>query len=361
MSGRYVPWSDFSSSGPIAVEGGVKAKSKRGAIGEQWWSKRFIAVLESYGMSGRLQRGRSYARRGQVVEFSLTTGKVTARVQGSRPAPYKVTITVLPLTSAQWRSVESRLAAQALFRARLLAGGMPQEIEQVFADCGTPLFPRSARDLTMSCSCPDWEVLCKHLAAVCYVLAEAFDADPFAMLAWRGKARDDLLAALRGKTAADARGLGAPGGADRSAAPGSPALAVLSDVTARPLEKTLADFWSPGLSQARLRALPPSPATPPDLLLRLSDRLDVQVRGTDLKELIAPAYDHLGPTSLWSLKGRSHAVVRGRPRRGHRRKLAHRAVPPPVPVRGRDLAEILTPAYHRLAAADREPKPSGGD
>jgi uncharacterized Zn finger protein len=286
MSGRYVPWPDYPSSGPIAVEGGIKAKSKRGAIGEQWWSRRFIAVLESWGMSGRLQRGRSYARRGQVMEFSLTTGKVTARVQGSRPAPYKVTITVLPLTSAQWRSVESRLAAQALFRARLLAGEMPQEIEQVFADCGTPLFPRSARDLTMNCGCPDWEVPCKHLAAVCYVLAEAFDADPFAMLAWRGKTRDDLLAALRGKTAAAARDVGA----ERPAAPGSPALAMLADVTAPPLEKALADFWSPGLSQARLRALPPSPATPPDLLLRMSDRLDVQVRGTGLKELLAPAY-----------------------------------------------------------------------
>ena len=233
------------------------------------------------------------------MEFSLTTGQVTARVQGSRPRPYKVTIAVLPLTTAQWRSVESRLAAQALFRARLLAGDMPPEIEQVFADCGTPLFPRSARDLTMSCSCPDWEVPCKHLAAVCYVLAEAFDADPFTVLAWRGKARDDLLAALRGKTAVDARGVGA----ERPAAPGSLALAVLADVTAPPLEKTLAGFWSPGLSQARLRTLPPSPATPPDLLLRMSDRLDVQVRGTDLKELLAPAYDQLGPSSLRFLSG----------------------------------------------------------
>jgi uncharacterized Zn finger protein len=311
MSGRYVPWSDYPSSGPIAVEGGIKAKSKRGAIGEQWWSRRFIAVLESWGMSGRLQRGRSYARKGQVLEFSLTQGKVTAQVQGSRPRPYNVTIGVLPLTTSQWRSVELRLAAQALFRARLLAGDMPPEIEQVFADCGTPLFPRSARDLTMSCSCPDWEVPCKHLAAVCYVLAEAFDADPFTVLAWRGKARDDLLAALRSKTAAGVRGPGAPGGAERPTAPGSPALTVLSDVTAPPLEKSLAGFWSPGLSQARLRTLPPSPVTPPDLLLRISDPLDVQVRGTDLKELIAPAYDHLGPTSLWSLKGPSHALVRG--------------------------------------------------
>ena len=134
-----------------------------------------------------------------------------------------MTITVLPLTTAQWREVESRLAAQALFRARLLAGEMPAEIEQVFSGAGTPLFPRSSRDLEMNCSCPDWEVPCKHLAAVCYVLAEAFDDDPFALLAWRGKARDDLLAALRGKVAG-----GAGDGAPPAARPAVPR------VTARP-------------------------------------------------------------------------------------------------------------------------------
>ena len=57
----------------------------------------------------------------------------------------------------------------------------------------------------MNCNCPDWGVPCKHLAAVCYVLAEAFDDDPFAMLAWRGKGRDELLAALRGTAPAGAR------------------------------------------------------------------------------------------------------------------------------------------------------------
>ena len=282
------PWYEWESAGPIEVEGGIKAKSKRGAIGEQWWSRRFIAVLDSYGMSSRLERGRSYARRGQVLEFTLATGKVTARVQGSRPSPYQVSITVRPLTSAQWRDVESRLAGQALFRARLLAGEMPAEIEEVFASCGTPLFPESSRDLTMSCNCPDWGVPCKHLAAVCYVLAEAFDADPFAMLAWRGKGRDDLLAALRGKTA------GPPARGPRPEAAGtSPALALLSDVTGVPLEETLADFWSPGLSQARLRALPASPATPPDLLIRISDPPELQVRGTDLRDLLLPAYVRL--------------------------------------------------------------------
>jgi uncharacterized Zn finger protein len=302
MSPRYVPWSDYSSSGPIAVEGGIRAKSKRGAIGEQWWSRRFLAVLESFGMTGRLQRGRNYARRGQVLEFSLVAGEVAARVQGSRPSPYKVTLAVRPLTAAQWKKVESRLAAQALFRARLLAGEMPAEIEQVFAEAGTPLFPESSRDLAMDCDCPDWGFPCKHVAAVCYVLAEAFDDDPFAMLAWRGRSRDQLLAALRGTGASGAAGVaagsGAAGRAPTSGPSGpsamvSPALAVLSDVTGRPLEESLADFWSPGISQARLRATPPSPATPPDLLLRLSEPPPALVRGQQLRDLLTPAYTAL--------------------------------------------------------------------
>ena len=180
-------------------------------------------------MSGRLQRGRSYARRGQVLEFSLTPGKVTARVQGSRPQPYKVTITVLPLTRAQWREVESRLASQALFRAKLLAGEMPAEIEQVFADVRDAAVPQVGARPDMHCSCPDWGVPCKHLAAVCYVLAEAFDDDPFAMLAWRGRSRDELLAALRQagqRPAGRGRGPGraaAMAAADSAARPAPPA------------------------------------------------------------------------------------------------------------------------------------------
>jgi uncharacterized Zn finger protein len=298
----------YGPSKPIAVEGGVKARSKRGAIGEQWWSARFIAVLESYGMSGRLQRGRNYARRGQVLEFDLSMGKVTARVQGSQPQPYKVTIGVLPLTTAQWKTVESRLASQALFRAKLLAGEMPAEIEQVFADCGTPLFPRSAADLDMRCSCPDWEVPCKHLAAVCYVLAEAFDDDPFAMLAWRGRSRDTLLGTLRragprstaGSPGTGGRGraeVGAPATAmdvaDASAT--SATRAVLADVTGPSLAQA-GDFWSPGLSQARLRALAaPGVATViPDLLLRMFDPPPLTVRGKDLRTVLSAAYEQLG-------------------------------------------------------------------
>ena len=285
MGGR---WEDWPPARPIRVDGGIRAKSKRGAIGEQWWSRRFISVLESYGMSGRLARGRSYARAGQVLDFELSQGKVTARVQGSRVRPYQVRIGVLPLTTAQWRRVQDRLASQALFRAKLLAGEMPHEIEEVFAECGTPLFPRSPADLDMHCSCPDWEVPCKHLAAVCYVLAEDFDRDPFGMLAWRGKAREELLAALRLIQVG-----GSGPGQDVAAGPTRPPQGSL-DVPALPLEECLDGFWSPGLSPARLRALATAPdAAAPDLLLRMFPPPPVTVRRQDLADVLAPAYQRL--------------------------------------------------------------------
>jgi uncharacterized Zn finger protein len=148
----------------------------------------------------------------------------------------------------------------------------------------------------MHCSCPDWGVPCKHLAAVCYVLAEEFDRDPFAMLAWRGKARDDLLAALREIQAPRSGPAPAPAGASPARAS-----ALHLDGAAAPLD--VDGFWSARLSPARLRALSvPAGSSAPDLLLRMFP-------------------------------------------------------PPSVPVRGRDLAEVLTEAYHRLA--DDDPEPSG--
>jgi hypothetical protein len=117
------------------------------------------------------------------------------------------------------------------------------------------------------------------------------------MLAWRGKDRDELLAALRGKSPRSPGGAGVGGGAAAAAVaePGtSPVTALLADVTGPPLEDCLADFWSPGLSQARLRALPASPAAPPDLLLRLADPPPVLVRGASLRDILAPAYERLG-------------------------------------------------------------------
>jgi uncharacterized Zn finger protein len=171
----------FATSRPISVDGGIAVRAQRGKIGEQWWSRRFVDILETICDHGRLARGRSYARKGQVIDFAVEPGQVRARVQGSRPKPYRVTITIPAYDEVDWSRIQAALGAQALYRAALLAGDMPHEIVDVFAALDRPLFPS---ELDMRCTCPDWSIPCKHVSAVLYVLAEAFDDDPFLVLAW---------------------------------------------------------------------------------------------------------------------------------------------------------------------------------
>src|SRR5574337_2176275 len=108
-------WGGYTPSKPIKAEGGIKAKSKRGAIGDTWWSKRWVDVLESFGWSNRLERGRRYARGGQVLDFKLSSGKVTARVQGSVPKPYSVSIEIKPFSDKEWNKVMDVMAQKAVF------------------------------------------------------------------------------------------------------------------------------------------------------------------------------------------------------------------------------------------------------
>ena len=196
--GRNSRWGDwyFPPSKPLQAEGGIKSKSKQGAFGESWWAKRWIQVLESFNIGSRLTRGRSYARRGQVLMIAIEKGKVTAKVQGSRPKPYDVSIEVKTLSKSEWSKVVEALGAQALFAAKLLAGEMPQDIEELFKEVGLSLFPSRLGDLETDCSCPDWSNPCKHIAAVYYLLGEEFDRDPFLIFALRGMDRDALISRL---------------------------------------------------------------------------------------------------------------------------------------------------------------------
>jgi uncharacterized Zn finger protein len=195
MWGRYDGW-HHRPSRPKAVKGGIKAQSKRGSFGENWWAKRWVAVLEGFDIGARLGRGKSYARQGQVLSIDITKGRVKAKVQGSRPTPYEVTIELAPPTPAEWAKVEKSLAGEAVFAAKLLAGEMPAEIEKIAADAGVSLFPSRSVDLHTDCSCPDWSNPCKHVAAVYYLLAEEFDRDPFLLFRLRGLERDELFANL---------------------------------------------------------------------------------------------------------------------------------------------------------------------
>jgi len=185
------------------VEDGIKARSKRGAFAQSWWAKRWIAAVERLVDRGRLTRGRSYARRGQVISIDEKKGGIVAKVQGSRRTPYKVSINITPLSDSQWEEVIDTLAEQAIFTAQLLAGEMPQEIEEAFTEAGASLFPETRGDLETDCSCPDWANPCKHIAAAHYILGERFDEDPFLIFRLRGRTQDEVMSALRERRAGE--------------------------------------------------------------------------------------------------------------------------------------------------------------
>ncbi|MDR1295002.1 MAG: SWIM zinc finger family protein [Bifidobacteriaceae bacterium] len=267
-------WEWYAPSRPIAVEGGIKARSKRGAIGETWWSQRFIEVLESFHLGTRLTRGKNYARRGQVIDLFVEPGAATAQVQGSRSRPYRVRIGLQPFGKADWAKVTEALAADAWYAAKLLAGEMPTGIIDLFADLGLSLFPAQAADLPMDCSCPDWSVPCKHIAATFYLLAERFDEDPFEILAWRGRDREELLNAISATRSGGAVG-------DRREA--APALTPLTDC--------LDTYWT-------MPPLPPregAPIVPVDALLTEAPAVPLTVRGIGLAAAFLPAYRAADP------------------------------------------------------------------
>jgi uncharacterized Zn finger protein len=263
---------------PLPADG-IRARSQRGDIGETWWSKRFIGILESFDLGARLVRGRRYARAGQVLDLAITPGEVTARVQGSRPKPYEVRIGMLTLPAKDWGRVEAVMASRAVFLAKLLAGEMPRDIEEAFTESRLSLFPATARDLSSDCSCPDWSNPCKHIAATYYLLAEAFDADPFLIFRWRGRDRDELLASLGASPDAD------------GAAAHAQALWDVPSPDVPPLAETLDRFWEPGPG-AGSEAVPAHPRATlvPDAILRGLDPKLVEVRGRSLVELLGPAY-----------------------------------------------------------------------
>ena len=205
MAYRYDEY--FQPSRPREAKGGIKAQSRRGGFGENWWAKRWMEVLESFDIGARLGRGRSYARRGQVLSISVEEGAVTASVQGSRARPYCVEIRVETLGDSDWKKLVTTLFERPVFVAKLLVGQMPENIEDAFRDVGLSLFPDRSDDLETDCSCPDWSNPCKHVAAVYLLLGEEFDRDPFLIFKLRGAERGELLG-LAGREVAGS-GIGA--------------------------------------------------------------------------------------------------------------------------------------------------------
>ncbi len=276
-------WNYYSANQPRKVTSGIKTKSERGAIGNTWWSKRWVNVLESLGMGTRLTRGRSYARMGQVLSIEIEPGVVNARVQGSMRTPYKITIQMQPLSDEAWARVMDALSAQALFAAKLLAGEMPNTIEEVFQSVHVPLFPTTSKDLRTSCSCPDWANPCKHVAAVYYILAEQFDDDPFLLFKLRGRGRDAVITMLREKRAALARESSVP-------ALLQTAQELVPPQAALNLEAHLSTFWQAGDGLEHFVVRPQPPSTQYAVLKRLG-KAPFEIHGQNMATLLERAYE----------------------------------------------------------------------
>jgi len=273
-------WRRYPASVPLPAKGGIATSKQRGQMAATWWSRRFVATLEGYGLGARMQRGRRYARSGQVLNLQVGSAVIAAQVQGSRTTPYLVTIAVGAPSETQWARIVEAMKAKVGFVARLVDGEVPSDLEEVFASCGVALFPAKWDDMKATCSCPDWENPCKHIAAVLYVFADRLDEDPWLVLELRGRQREALLDALAAGGSALASGRWQGTDASLEVAPWWPF------TPGRPLPA----ITEPA-SQAALGAA--APPGRPDAVLDSLETLEVKVGEATLVEIVRPLYRHI--------------------------------------------------------------------
>jgi len=163
----------------------------------EWWVERWLELLNSYRFKKRLERGRNYAREGNVLCIEFAGAQVLAQVQGSEAEPYQVSLSLVPFSDEDWNYIMGTMSEKAIFSAQLLAGEMPANIEEVFTANGLSLFPFSLADIRSRCSCPDKANPCKHIAAVYYQLGDRFSEDPFVLFQLRGRTKTQILDGLR--------------------------------------------------------------------------------------------------------------------------------------------------------------------
>ncbi|HEY3810459.1 MAG TPA: SWIM zinc finger family protein [Acidimicrobiales bacterium] len=178
--------------------------SGRTAFGTTWWGRAWIDALEHRARldPNRLPRGRSYARRGKVGALVVDGSGVRAPVYGTQMSAYRVWVRVRAFSDDEWGRAIDAIAAKAGHAAALLDGELAPEIVDDLAGVGLSLLPGPG-EVGTTCSCPDWANPCKHAAAVCYLMAELLDREPFSVLQLRGRPREEVLAGLRARRAAE--------------------------------------------------------------------------------------------------------------------------------------------------------------
>lgn len=148
-------------------------------FGKTWWGERWLESLTNIDYSNRLPRGSGYARNGSIANISIDANTIKAKVQGSRPKPYDVVIIIPPFFAPEIKKLIKAVAGKPVLISKLLNRELDSELLHIAESTGLKLFPKQWTDFKMQCSCPDWAVPCKHLAAVIYKLSAEIDNNPF--------------------------------------------------------------------------------------------------------------------------------------------------------------------------------------
>jgi SNF2 family DNA or RNA helicase/uncharacterized Zn finger protein len=159
--------------------------------GQTWWGKQWLNALTAVDWDNRLPRGKTYANKGSVRQFEIGENQITAQVQGS--SMYRVSIKIPRFSAEQKQKLLDRIAADSAVVSRLLNRDLDPQILKIADELGIRVFPNRWDDFSMNCSCPDWAVPCKHLAAVVYIVSREIDKNPFFVFALHGL---DLLGEL---------------------------------------------------------------------------------------------------------------------------------------------------------------------
>jgi uncharacterized Zn finger protein len=171
-----------------------------------WWVQQWNDLLNSYRFKKRLERARKYAKEGNVLSIEFKGPEVLAKVQGTAPEPYELSLSIDPFSEEDWNYIVETMAQEAIYSAQLLAGEMPHNIEKVFTANGLSLFPFTLSDIRSRCSCPDPQNPCKHIGAVYYQLGDRFSEDPFVLFQLRGRSKEQILDNLRRLRSKDSQG-----------------------------------------------------------------------------------------------------------------------------------------------------------
>jgi len=164
----------------------------RGAIARTFWGQAWCQNLERYSdYANRMPRGRTYLRNASVIDLGIAAGTVTAQVMGS--SLYRVEVNISAVPARQWQGITRDCAQSIDSLVELLQGQLSTSVMERITRPGTGLFP-SPKEISFSCSCPDWAAMCKHVAATLYGVGVRLDAQPELLFILRKVEAKELIA-----------------------------------------------------------------------------------------------------------------------------------------------------------------------